>query len=55
MTHHATSLSTHVVAITGAANGIGWATAQLFAAPQAAYTRDLLDAIPLPDPNQVWL
>jgi ABC-type oligopeptide transport system ATPase subunit len=30
-------------------------TAQLFAAPQAAYTRDLLDAIPLPDPNQVWL
>ena len=32
MTHHAASLSTHVVAITGAANGIGWATAQLFAA-----------------------
>ena len=30
------------------------ATADLFANPQAAYTRDLLDAIPLPDPNQVW-
>ncbi len=29
-------------------------TADLFAAPQAAYTRDLLDAIPLPDPDQVW-
>ncbi|WP_310628182.1 SDR family oxidoreductase [Limnohabitans sp.] len=32
MTHHATPLSTHAVAITGAADGIGWATAQLFAA-----------------------
>jgi ABC-type oligopeptide transport system ATPase subunit len=30
------------------------ATAELFAAPQAAYTRELLDAIPLPDPDQVW-
>jgi peptide/nickel transport system ATP-binding protein len=30
------------------------ATADLFAAPKAAYTRDLLDAIPLPDPDQVW-
>jgi dipeptide transport system ATP-binding protein len=30
-------------------------TAQLFAAPQAAYTRELLDAIPLPDPDQAWL
>jgi peptide/nickel transport system ATP-binding protein len=30
------------------------ATADLFATPQAAYTRDLLDAIPLPDPAQVW-
>lgn len=29
-------------------------TAQLFAAPQAAYTRDLLEAIPLPDPDQAW-
>jgi ABC-type oligopeptide transport system ATPase subunit len=29
-------------------------TAQLFNAPQAAYTRELLDAIPLPDPDQVW-
>lgn len=29
-------------------------TAQLFANPQAAYTRELLDAIPLPDPDQVW-
>lgn len=29
-------------------------TAELFAAPQADYTRDLLDAIPLPDPDQVW-
>lgn len=30
------------------------ATADLFANPQAAYTRALLDAIPLPDPDQVW-
>ncbi|MDR5653833.1 dipeptide/oligopeptide/nickel ABC transporter ATP-binding protein [Ruixingdingia sedimenti] len=30
------------------------ATAALFAAPQAAYTRELLDAIPLPDPDQPW-
>ena len=30
------------------------ATAALFAAPQAQYTRDLLDAIPLPDPDQIW-
>lgn len=29
-------------------------TAELFADPQAAYTRDLLDAIPLPDPGQPW-
>jgi ABC-type glutathione transport system ATPase component len=27
-------------------------TAQLFANPAAAYTKELLDAIPLPDPNQ---
>ena len=31
------------------------ATDRLFAAPQAAYTRELLDAIPLPDPDQVWV
>ncbi len=30
------------------------ATAELFANPQAEYTRDLLAAIPLPDPDQVW-
>lgn len=29
-------------------------TAALFETPQAAYTRELLDAIPLPDPNQRW-
>ncbi len=29
-------------------------TKDLFAAPQATYTRDLLDAIPLPDPAQAW-
>jgi len=32
MTSNTTPLSKHVVAITGAADGIGWATAQLFAA-----------------------
>jgi len=31
------------------------ATADLFAAPQSAYTRELLDAIPLPDPDQIWV
>ncbi|HHX89419.1 MAG TPA: ABC transporter ATP-binding protein [Paracoccus sp.] len=30
------------------------ATDTLFAAPQSAYTRALLDAIPLPDPDQPW-
>ncbi len=29
-------------------------TAELFADPQASYTHELLDAIPLPDPGQVW-
>jgi peptide/nickel transport system ATP-binding protein len=29
-------------------------TADLFAAPAAAYTRELLEAIPLPDPAQPW-
>jgi len=29
-------------------------TARLFTAPEADYTRDLLEAIPLPDPDQVW-
>lgn len=29
-------------------------TAALFADPRAAYTRELLEAIPLPDPDQVW-
>jgi len=30
-------------------------TADLFADPRAAYTRELLDAIPLPDPAQPWV
>ncbi len=30
-------------------------TAALFDNPQAAYTRELLDAIPLPDPDQAWV
>ncbi len=29
-------------------------TAALFATPHARYTRELLDAIPLPDPDQPW-
>lgn len=29
-------------------------TATLFDRPKAAYTRSLLDAIPLPDPDQIW-
>ncbi|KPQ08409.1 MAG: peptide/nickel transport system ATP-binding protein [Rhodobacteraceae bacterium HLUCCA12] len=29
-------------------------TQALFDAPQAAYTRELLDSIPLPDPDQPW-
>ena len=29
-------------------------TAALFASPHAQYTKDLLNAIPLPDPNQPW-
>ncbi len=29
-------------------------TARLFAAPAADYTRALIDAIPLPDPDQPW-
>jgi peptide/nickel transport system ATP-binding protein len=30
-------------------------TAALFATPHRAYTRELLDAIPLPDPDQPWV
>jgi ABC-type oligopeptide transport system ATPase subunit len=30
-------------------------TADLFASPMAAYTRELLEAIPLPDPDQTWV
>ncbi|MES2541963.1 MAG: ATP-binding cassette domain-containing protein, partial [Pseudomonadota bacterium] len=30
-------------------------TADLFADPEAAYTRELLEAIPLPDPAQAWV
>ncbi|GAB5508222.1 MAG: ATP-binding cassette domain-containing protein [Rhizobiaceae bacterium] len=30
-------------------------TAELYANPRAAYTRELLDAIPLPDPDQPWI
>ncbi|MDN5786597.1 ATP-binding cassette domain-containing protein [Pseudorhodobacter sp.] len=29
-------------------------TAELFTSPKAAYTRELLQAIPLPDPDQPW-
>ena len=29
-------------------------TADLFSNPKASYTRTLLDAIPLPDPDQIW-
>jgi peptide/nickel transport system ATP-binding protein len=30
-------------------------TAAMFANPQAEYTRSLLGAIPLPDPDQLWV
>ena len=30
-------------------------TTELYANPRAAYTRELLDAIPLPDPDQPWI
>ncbi len=30
-------------------------TEDLFEHPTAAYTRELLDAIPLPDPGQIWI
>jgi peptide/nickel transport system ATP-binding protein len=29
-------------------------TADVFTSPEAEYTRELLEAIPLPDPDQVW-
>jgi peptide/nickel transport system ATP-binding protein len=30
-------------------------SASIFAQPQHAYTRELLDAIPLPEPDPGWL
>ena len=37
--------------ISGGGSGLGAATARLFSAPQYAYTRLLLSAVPSPDPD----
>lgn len=47
-------LCTRVIVLAGGEIMEEAPTRQLFSAPQSAYTRGLLDAIPLPDPDQPW-
>ena len=47
-------LCTHVVVLNQGEIAEEGETSALFDNPQTAYSKELLSAIPLPDPNQVW-